>query len=155
MLINNIPTKLEIKSGTFKGIYNKQAGSRTDHTLYCWFAEEAGPGMPHVSLHQTYAEEKWTHFHVTFPVLQVVSDSSGSWRDRSEKTQTVTSRYHVYLEIDDRDKVVIVDSDNTGRWRRVPEREQNVRMSFADMNRKAQQFGDWFYAAALFRSAGG
>ena len=151
MKIRNIPETVTINDGPYAGRYTKRQGSRNDRTLSCWFGEEMGSGMPHISIHQESEDQDFRYFHVTFPTLKLITVSTGSWRDKTAVSEQVQqARYHVYLEIDERDMCVIVERDNTSQWKRVPFNKRNVSLSFDDMDKKAVALGDWFYAAALF-----
>lgn len=151
MKIKNIPDTVHIKEGRYAAKYTKRKGSMNDHTLSCWFGEEVGSGMPHISIHQESLDQDLRYFHVTFPTLKLISVPTGNWRDKTAVAEKVQqSRYHVYLEIDERDQCVIVERDNTSQWKRVPLKQRNVRLTFDEMDDKAVALGDWFYAAALF-----
>lgn len=151
MNVSDIPAEVKITGGPFTGTFVKRAGSTNDPTLSCWFHQTKANQLPHVSVQDDPVQPKWRHFHVTFPIFRETAVKSDNWRDKTQKTDIVPSRYHVYLAINDEtDQVTVASIDSQLGVKLATHPSQVIRFSFADMERSGLNFGKWFYSSALF-----
>ncbi len=141
----NIPATVVVKSGTFKGTYERRPGSKRDKDLYCWF-NTADASMPHISIDMSYMHENFQYFHVTFDVYKG-ANQSGDVLERAS--------YSIHFVIDrETDVVSPVPRRTTDarRWNVPDMKTEGSALGFADMDRKAVEVAKEFYSAAFMQS---
>ncbi|KAF0813624.1 hypothetical protein IGB42_01975 [Andreprevotia sp. IGB-42] len=71
MLARDIPDRLSVSGAPYSSVYQREPGSRSDRTLYCWFNVEDEGGLdvsPHVSIHID-GNNLFDELHISFSVM--------------------------------------------------------------------------------------
>ncbi len=141
MQINEIPSRMSIKSPPYTGVYQARPGSRKDRSLLCWFnIEDEGNDndvFPHVSVNGMSQADEFTEFHISFPILYEGGFSGGMQK----------KNYSIWYKITT--KGVMRDKDNAMNF---PSSVRESRLSDGEVYGKTcDEFARQFVALALAR----